>query len=173
MSLKTSLQIVVSVRRFEDILKTSWRRLEDVWPRRIYSSWSLVEKYDEANIFVIQKIKTIKLNTLQYYMNISAVVWKMFVYSARFSVETGWGCIFYLEQLPWMTIYTVIPLNLFGGQLSLSVFTGDLFVCLFLLRFHYTLWVVRLHCCCGPVHQQVFPKKTEKIPEVNFRYFLL
>ena len=29
-----------SSRRFEDIFKTSWRRLEDVWPRRIYWPWA-------------------------------------------------------------------------------------------------------------------------------------
>ena len=30
----------VFARRLEDVLKTFWRRLEDVWPRRIYWSWS-------------------------------------------------------------------------------------------------------------------------------------
>ena len=28
-----------SRRRLQDVLETSWRRLEDVWPRRIYWSW--------------------------------------------------------------------------------------------------------------------------------------
>ena len=40
------LQNVLSViifrlpRRLEDVLKTSWRRLEDIWPRRLRWSWS-------------------------------------------------------------------------------------------------------------------------------------
>ena len=29
----------MSWRRPEDVLKTSWRRLEDIWPRQIYWSW--------------------------------------------------------------------------------------------------------------------------------------
>ena len=39
--LKTSWRCLEDVfaRRLEDVLKTSWRRLEDVWPRRIYWSW--------------------------------------------------------------------------------------------------------------------------------------
>ena len=39
--LKTSWRCLEDVfaRRLEDVLKTSWRRLEDVWTRRIYWSW--------------------------------------------------------------------------------------------------------------------------------------
>ena len=39
--LKTSWRCLEEVfaRRLEDVLKTSWRHLEDVWPRRIYLSW--------------------------------------------------------------------------------------------------------------------------------------
>ena len=39
--LKTSWRCLEDVfaRRLEDVLKTSWRRLEDLWPRRIYLSW--------------------------------------------------------------------------------------------------------------------------------------
>ena len=51
----------VLARRVEVVLKTSWRRLEDVWPRRIYRSWSrLLEdvfwrRMTTANMFVLIK----------------------------------------------------------------------------------------------------------------------
>ena len=40
--LKKSLKRLEDIlaRHLEDVLKTSWRRLEDVWPRWIYWSWS-------------------------------------------------------------------------------------------------------------------------------------
>ena len=73
--LKASLQDVLKMswRRFcrrledvlargvEDVLKTSWRCLEDVWPRRIYWSWSRCledvfwRRMTKANIFVLIK----------------------------------------------------------------------------------------------------------------------
>ena len=45
----------------EDVFKTSWRRLEDVWPRRIYWSWPrrledvFWRRKAKANIFVLIK----------------------------------------------------------------------------------------------------------------------
>ena len=45
----------------ENVLKMSWRRLEDVWPRRIYWSWSrrledvFRRRMTKANIFVLIK----------------------------------------------------------------------------------------------------------------------
>ena len=51
----------MSWRRFLNILKTSWRRLEDVWPRRIcWPWWRRLEdvfwrRMSKANIFVLIK----------------------------------------------------------------------------------------------------------------------
>ena len=48
-------------RRLEDVLKRSWRLLEDVWPRRIYWSWPrrledvFWRRKAKANIFVLIK----------------------------------------------------------------------------------------------------------------------
>ena len=58
--LKTFLQDVLKT-SWQDVLKMSWRRLEDVWPRRIYWSWSkrledvFRRRMTKANIFVLIK----------------------------------------------------------------------------------------------------------------------
>ena len=58
--LKTSLQDVLKT-FLQDVLKTFWRRLEDIWPRRIYWSWSrrledvFWRRLVRANIFVLIK----------------------------------------------------------------------------------------------------------------------
>ena len=61
--LKTSWKRLedVMARLLEDVLKKSWRRLEDAWPRRIYWSWSrpledlFWRRMTKANIFVLIK----------------------------------------------------------------------------------------------------------------------
>ena len=169
MSLKTSLQIFISVRRFEDILKTSWRRMtktnifvlvtsEEVW-RGEYVRYSKNKNNKIKYTAILYEYKCGGLKSVCILRKIFSKNW-MRLYFLLLTASLN-------DDLYCNTIKS------FQGTIEFVRFHRWPFVCLFLIRFHYTLWVVRLHCCCGPVHQQVFPKKTEKIPEVNFRYFLL
>ena len=60
---KTSSRLFKDIlaRRLEDVLKMSWKCLEDVWPRRVYWSWSrrledvFRRRMSIANMFVLIK----------------------------------------------------------------------------------------------------------------------
>ena len=94
--LKTSWKRLEDVlaRRYEDVLKTSWRRLEEIWRRRVYWSWPrrfedvFWRRKTKANIFVLMKTSWRRLHQDECLLGTDINQQRCFLWSlAKFLIE--------------------------------------------------------------------------------------
>ena len=113
-------------RRPKDVLKTSWRHLEDVWARRIYSFWSRRFELPLDDVFwsCMPKLKII-VSVKTFWRCLEGVFWKArWKTSSRvFKTNACWllWCLFLLLIAYWYQLKDLILVPSFLRLLDMLV----------------------------------------------------